>query len=102
MKKRLKILILILVVLAAIFVYYIYSSDKQPAPEDSNLAVVTSNGSREKSDERTEKILTMLKLVESVELDTSFFENPLFNSLIDNSVELNPEPVGRNNPFAPF
>ncbi|MFH1956730.1 MAG: hypothetical protein ABIJ28_03730 [Patescibacteria group bacterium] len=102
MKKRLKILILILVVLAAIFVYYIYSSDKQPAPEDSNLAVVTSNGSGEKSDERTEKILTMLKLVESVELDTSFFENPLFNSLIDNSVELNPEPVGRNNPFAPF
>lgn len=50
-----------------------------------------------------ESILDMLNTLRSVKLDISFFEDDIFRSLADYSVELTlPETKGRKNPFAPF
>jgi len=50
-----------------------------------------------------ESILDMLSTLRSVKLDVSFFEDDIFRSLTDYSVELTlPETKGRKNPFAPF
>lgn len=34
--------------------------------------------------------------------NTDIFEDPYYRSLVDQSQPVSPEPVGRDNPFAPF
>lgn len=48
-----------------------------------------------------EDVLDLLQTLRSIKLDGSLFEDPAFRSLEDFSQELVPEPVGRENPFAP-
>lgn len=47
------------------------------------------------------EILTFLLEIRSIELDQDFFNSKSFNTLIDFSQEIEPQPVGRPNPFAP-
>lgn len=49
-----------------------------------------------------QELIALLIELRSIKLDLSLFENPEFQSLTDFSQELVPEPVGRENPFAPF
>ncbi|HEX9608746.1 MAG TPA: hypothetical protein VGA06_00865 [Candidatus Paceibacterota bacterium] len=46
-------------------------------------------------------LVTLLQL-RSVELNGRIFSNPAFHSLRDFSQPIAPQPVGRNNPFAPL
>jgi hypothetical protein len=48
------------------------------------------------------EILALLTEMKSIRLDEGLFSDPTFQSLQDTSVELNPEPKGRPNPFAPL
>jgi len=48
-----------------------------------------------------EDVLELLATLRGIKLDGSIFEDPAFRSLEDFSQELVPEPVGRENPFAP-
>lgn len=48
------------------------------------------------------EMLALLEQINSIGLDTSFFDDPVFGSLVDFGQELNPQPVGRPNPFAPI
>ena len=48
-----------------------------------------------------ELLATLLEL-RTVELDGAIFTDPAFRSLRDFSQPLEPQPVGRNNPFAPL
>lgn len=47
-------------------------------------------------------LILILGRLQSLSLEASVFENPLFRSLVDFGIELSPEPVGRPNPFAPL
>lgn len=49
-----------------------------------------------------EDVLDLLRQLRLIELDGTIFEDPAFQSLEDFSQELIPEPVGRDNPFAPI
>lgn len=49
-----------------------------------------------------EDVLELLATLREIELDESIFEDPAFRSLVDFGQELVPEPVGRENPFAPI
>lgn len=46
-------------------------------------------------------LVTLLQL-RSIELDGRIFSDPVFRSLRDFSQSIAPQPVGRNNPFAPL
>jgi len=48
-----------------------------------------------------EDVLELLATLRGIELDGSIFEDPAFRSLEDFGQTLVPEPVGRENPFAP-
>lgn len=48
-----------------------------------------------------ELLATLLEL-RSVKLDDAILSNPAFQSLRDFSQPLTPQPIGRNNPFAPL
>ena len=63
--------------------------------------VLVSETQQERSEIESELIALLLQLRE-VELDPSLFGDPVFQSLRDFSTELVPEPVGRQNPFAPL
>lgn len=49
-----------------------------------------------------QELLSTLVELRTIRLDDSVFSNPAFRSLEDFSVPLTPEPVGRDNPFAPI
>src|SRR3989344_5193887 len=46
-------------------------------------------------------LLSLLKL-KTIHLDASLFKDPVFLCLQDWTIELVPQPVGRNNPFLPL
>ncbi|MCI0542755.1 hypothetical protein L0Y69_03340 [bacterium] len=52
--------------------------------------------------EEGKAILALLNDLRSLQLDETFFSDPIFVSLEDWSVVLTPEPIGRPNPFAPI
>jgi len=47
------------------------------------------------------EILALLVDLKSIRLDGSLFADPVFQSLEDFSIPIEPEPRGRTNPFAP-
>ncbi len=102
MSKKTKILVGVLIVAVLIFVYTLYSPNKKT---QGNLAVssegVIGDLAREQSS-LSEESLQVLVNLKSIEIDTSFFKSKTFRDLIDFSVQLEPEEVGRSNPFAPI
>ncbi|MDP3965269.1 MAG: hypothetical protein Q8Q13_00525 [bacterium] len=48
------------------------------------------------------ELLAALARLNSTKLDTSIFDDPVFNSLEDFGVDIAPQPIGRRNPFAPL
>lgn len=48
------------------------------------------------------EIIEALNQIDALKLDTSIFDDPVFTRLRDKSQPIPPEPVGRDNPFAPL
>lgn len=102
--NRVKILITAFVILGFILVYIFYPGKKDSA-SDKNVAVVPSDSTifnMSAADSEIQEIINILRDLKSAEIDTGFFETKTFKTMIDNSVELAPEPAGRLNPFAPL
>lgn len=102
--KLKKIIIIVLVVGLSILAYFIFfdgSSNK-----NNELIVGTDSLAQRRSINETkmlgQQITQTLIKIESIKLDRSIFGNQLFLSLDDKSRSINPEPVGRRNPFAPL
>lgn len=87
------VLIFIVVVIGA---YVGYQSFFAP----SNEVVVTST--LEGGAQSDQDLVRLLFNLKAIRLDDAIFVDPLFTSLIDYGKELVPEPVGRQNPFAPL
>ena len=48
------------------------------------------------------EIISLLNDLKGIELSGEIFNSPMFNGLTDFGVVLTPEPIGRDNPFAPL
>ncbi|MAF59275.1 MAG: hypothetical protein QF858_01970 [Candidatus Pacebacteria bacterium] len=48
------------------------------------------------------ELLALLLDLKSIDLDESIFDDPAFRALLDFGRDIVPEPVGRENPFAPL
>ena len=84
--------IIIVVVVALIALAYFYFEGGS-APTTSGIE--SSNASIGQSE------LQLLNQVENLNIDTNFFTDKAYSSLIDYTVEIPREGVGRPNPFAP-
>lgn len=93
--KQHKNIILGLIAVVLLFVGYVVLF----GGEDDGAALTSESPSGESA--VGSDLLTLLLELNSLELNATIFENPLFQQLQDFSQELVPEPVGRNNPFAP-
>jgi hypothetical protein len=47
-------------------------------------------------------VLKLLNQIKSLKIDTTLFENKAYQTLQDNTVQIPPVSVGRQNPFAPI
>jgi hypothetical protein len=94
-KRTLIIGIIIVVVLAGGWYFYSKGSSGSSTsqlisstPNNANAAVGAS-------------VLNVLNSVSSIKIDASFFATPAYQSLVDYSITVPPQAVGRPNPFAP-
>lgn len=98
LKKYKLMLGLTVLIVVGFFVYTIFISE--PFPEEDTL--VTTSPERSEVEAVTIDLLTLLLSLKTLEIDTSIFSDDRFKSLIDFSVELVPQPIGRPNPFLPL
>src|ERR1039458_6209532 len=95
-KNTIIIGVILVVVLAGVWYFY---SKGSSSPSTSQLVSTTPNGTAGAS--VGANVLTILNNVSSINIDTNFFSAPAFQSLVDYSIMVPPQAVGRNNPFAP-
>ncbi len=81
------------VVILAAFLYFMFSSD---SPEEG--AVVA----QEENNNVSRELVITLSNLNTIRLDASIFDDPVFLSLSDFGVQIPLQNVGRRNPFAPF
>lgn len=91
-----KLAIIGIVVVLAGSVWYVLSSGS--APQEG---LVTESFVSPASEAERDLVATLLAL-RAVKLEGSVFSNPVFQSLKDFGSTIVPEPVGRENPFAPL
>jgi hypothetical protein len=84
----------IILVLGAIG-YYFYSGGSA-APTSSSFTV-SSDNSVVGSD-----VLSLLDQIQSLRIDTTLFQSPVYQSLTDFTVPIPPENIGKANPFLPI
>ncbi len=110
MNKKLKIVIFIVIGLAAVVValkVFGGSSAQVPKPATGTLsttsAVVPGNTAKPVTTAgQSSEFSALLSSVKSIDIDTSIFENNAYKSLRDYPVSLGTDIVGRQNPFAPI
>jgi hypothetical protein len=87
-------LTVVALIIVAFVIYTVFFTDKNDAVLVQNTESATASVDNE--------LIALLLQLKSLTLDDSIFSNDAFQSLQDFSQALVPEPVGRNNPFAPL
>jgi len=103
-KKIFLMIVAIIAVVLAALIYFYYLGKK---PVNNQLLVSDINagllsGEELNISESGKDLLKSLKILKSVKLDTSFFDQDAFKGLIDFSKDLPFEESGRSNPFSPI
>lgn len=102
MSKKTKFLTGVLVAAGLIFMYTLYSpSEKTQGNLSASLGGIDGSIPAKTSSASDETLQTLVNL-KSIKIDTAFFKDKTFRGLIDFSVQLVPQEVGRSNPFAPL
>jgi len=92
-------LAVIVVVALGIFFY----TKGTPADTTSSLETSLVGGTQELTDARqaSDRILVLLSEIDSLRITNSLFESAVYRSLVDYTITVPEESVGRTNPFAP-
>lgn len=96
--KYKKIIVAIIIIIVLFFIYSFFFGGEK----DDSLLSSTSNGPISGADVIGSELIQALNEIETLDLDRSIFEDPIYRSLVDRSQPIPPEPVGRDNPFAPI
>jgi Na+/melibiose symporter-like transporter len=96
MISSIKKIILPLIIIIIGFVAYSIFFKKDESTSLLKKEVATS------SDVLGADIIRAINQISSLELRRDVFNDPIFKTLVDRSEEIKPEPVGRQNPFAPI
>jgi hypothetical protein len=90
-RNNLIAILLITVCVAGVFLYKSYFSQ-------GTAALVTSSD----VDSMSNEMLQALSRLKSISFDPELFNDSTFVSLVDFGTQIQPQPVGRPNPFAPI
>lgn len=102
MQRSINIILIVLIIVAAgVLAYYLI----QPEPESQlGLAPAGFAGAGGVSDSalRNQEFIDLLRDLKQTNIERSFFDTTLFQSLREFGRPLAPQPKGRTNPFAPL
>ena len=93
-KHKTKIVVVLILLLGFILYGFFFAGDS------ADDTLLTSDGPSESASDSD--LIELLAQLRSLTLDETFFNNTTFRELSDFSVEILPQSVGRQNPFAPF
>ena len=97
MNKIKKIFTIIIIIAVAFAVYTYFFKVDRSAP------LLSTEGVSEVKDNVAEReLLSLLLELRTVQLKGEIFDDPTFRSLNDFGQVLEPQPIGRENPFAPI
>jgi hypothetical protein len=91
-KTPIVILVIILLIGAG---FYFYTN---ATPSDTN-SLTSDDSSTSEAALAGSKVLTLLNQITSLKIDTSLFKSPVYTSLMDHTVPIYEQPVGKPNPF---
>lgn len=91
------IIVAVLVVLVLVTGYF-YFSGGTPSSDTGLLEVAQTS----EATVVAARVLSLLNQIKSLNIDTSIFSDPAYQTLRDYSVVISPQNVGRANPFAPL
>ncbi len=98
MNQKTKQIIIILIIIVISFIgYKMYFVSPDPA---GTALVAEKAATSQLADGQI--ILTSLSRLEKVKLDESIFSNEVFNSLVNFERPIEPQTIGRPNPFLPI
>jgi len=89
------IIIFLGLILTFVTGYYLFVINK-----DTTLAVTDSLLANQ-VDIETQSFLSRLEELKTIDLSKDILRDPRMTGLVDSSTQINPLPVGRDNPFAP-
>jgi hypothetical protein len=94
-----KLVFILAIVVVAIGVWYGLSSGNEPPPL---LTTTTPSGQNVQEKNADQEIIGTLLALRAVTLSGTIFNDASFMSLQDFGTMIVPEPIGRENPFAPL
>jgi hypothetical protein len=103
-----KTFILVAVIVVALAgAYYFYQSGSKTATDatsgvDNSSFDTFSNTEEGDGSVVGADVYSLLGQIQSLKIDPTFFARTVYQSLVDYTVEIPPQPVGRPNPFAPI
>lgn len=85
----------------AVLAYFYFSGN----PSSSSSDTLEQSGGEQSSQEAEiagARVLALLNQISSLKIDVSIFSDPVYKSLVDYSIEIPEQKIGRVNPFAPL
>ena len=89
------IVIVIVIVLAIVGYFYVQGSNSS-STSSSGLVADQQGGDVGLAE------VNLLNQIQNIKIDTALFQNPAYLSLVDHTVAIPAQAVGRPNPFAPI
>ena len=88
------IIIIIAIVVIAIIGYFYFSGSPK-----SDSTLTTEDAPPSELTNKTTQIITLLNQTSSLKIDTALFKSAVYMSLVDHTVPVVEQPVGKTNPF---
>lgn len=83
-----------------IFIFVVFFIYNNFIKKDNTDAIVEKSTEKSETRQRIDKdLIPLLSLVKKVKFDSELFSDPVFKSLADFTSRIEPESVGRSNPF---
>lgn len=92
--KKSIIIIIVCVVLAGLAYFYFAGTPK----DDGSFVTTDANASSEAAIAGAQ-ILSLLNQINSLKIDPALFKSPVYSSLVDHTVPIYPQNIGKKNPF---
>ena len=98
-------IIIVIVIVIGFIAYTVYTNantDTSSATALQKTSMDTNSASAVPNNELAKSFVDQLLTIQSIDLRVGIFSDPVFNALVDNHAVINPQPIGRPNPFSPI
>ena len=90
----------IVIIILALGAYFYFKGE----PDDSSTSSLEAEDSPENVEAQAvgTRVLSLLNQINSLKIDASIFESAVYNTIVDYTITIPEQDVGRINPFAPI